>query len=194
MTGRLLSLLAIIVGIVLFAAQLPTRFDISPFPGSALHVKLHFGVRFAGDYIVEVVMPKAGNELDPGTETVPCEFSFIISNNDVVVHSQYVDAMNRESEFGWANTQQYRAGHAFHLRHGDYAATIRGSTCPTAAKRGASVTVSRVDREHILGSLIAFTVAAILLLAGVAGILIAAFRPGPKLATKVAEIAKRPSG
>ena len=95
MTGRLLSLLAIIVGGVLFAAQLPTRFDISPFPGSALHVKLHFGVRFAGDYIVEVVMPKAGNELDPGAETVPCEFSFIISKNDVVVHSQNVDAMNR---------------------------------------------------------------------------------------------------
>jgi len=179
MTSRLLSLVAIILGIVLFAAQLPTRIDISPLPGPTLHVKLHFGVRFAGDYIIEVVMPKVGNDLDLEAETVPCELSFIISKDDVVVHSQQIDAMNRRSESGWANTQQYQAGHAFRLSHGDYSATIQGSTCQVAAKRGASVTVSRVDREHILGSLIAFTVAAILFAAGVAGVLIAAFRPKP---------------
>jgi hypothetical protein len=33
------------------------------------------------------------------------------------------------------------------------------------------VTVARVDPEHILGSLIAFTIAAILVVAGVAGVL-----------------------
>jgi hypothetical protein len=180
MTSRLLSLLAIILGTLLFAAQLPTSFDISPLPGPTLHVRLHFGVRFAGDYFIQVVMPKVGNDLGLGPETVPCDLSFVISKDDVVVHSQNVDALNRQSEFGWANTQQYQAGHAFRLGHGDYAATIQGSgTCQAAATRGASVTVSRVYREHILGSLLAFFVASMLLVAGVAGVLIAVFRQGP---------------
>jgi hypothetical protein len=130
MKSKLLALLAIILGTVLFTIQLPTSSDISPLPGPTLHVRLRFNVRFAGDYFIQVVMPKVGNDLTLGPETLPCEFSFVISKDDLVVHSQNIGTMTRQSEFGWGNTQQYQAGDAFRLGHGDYAAIIQGGgTC-----------------------------------------------------------------
>jgi hypothetical protein len=128
-----------------------------------------------------VSMPKVGDEIGLDSETVPCELSFSIAKNDVIVHSQDADTMTRGSAIGWANTEQYQAGRAFHLDRGDYAVTIKGGNgCPTASTRGASVTVATVEREHILGSIVILLVASMLLVGGIAGLLVIEFQRRPR--------------
>jgi hypothetical protein len=179
-TLRRLSLALVILGATLISTELPPQVDSQPLPGPALKVRLAVAVRFGGDYYVEVIMPKVGDALGLETETVPCALSFQIVRDGSEILSQHVETITRESEYGWAHTQQYTAGRVFHLSHGTYDVTIAGGPqCPSAVARGASVTVAEQYKEHILGSLLRYLSARLLLVVGVVGLLISEFKGRP---------------
>jgi hypothetical protein len=182
MTRRLILLIIALLGAALWVAQLPSEIQVGPLPGQNLKVRLGVEVRFGGDYFVEVSMPKVGSAvaLEP-FDFIKCDLSLVIAKAGTEVQSQHIESMNRATEFGWANTQQYVGGPAFHLNHGMYDATIsNGGGCPAAAARGASVTIARQYREHILRSLLLHLVTWALILVGVVGLVILDLKRGPR--------------
>ena len=177
MKKRWLFLLLIIAGALLIVSQYPPHIDVAPFPASpAEKVRLELPVRLAGDYRVEVSMPKIDNKLGLGEETFPCDFLVSIEYGGHQIVSRHVDSISTASEFGWANIQTFIAGENFHLSHGTYDVTVTsGSACQVAATKGASITVGRFEREHILGSLLVDLLSIALLLVGVVGLMFSEF-------------------
>jgi hypothetical protein len=179
LTLRRISLALVILGGILFATELPPEIGVRPLPGPTLKVRLPVTVRFGGEYGIEITMPKVGDALALEFEMIPCDFSFTIDRDGSEILSQHVEAISRGSEFGWAHTQQYGAGRAFHLSRGTYDVTIvGGSACPSAFARGASVTVVEQYKERILESLLRYLSARFLLFAGLLGLLISEFKSG----------------
>lgn len=183
MKKRLLFLALTIIGALLRANQFPPHIDVLPFPAANAKVRLELPVRFAGDYQVEITMPNIDNKLDLGEETFPCDFLVSVGKNEHQAVSQHVESISVASEFGWGNTQTFDAGSMFHLGRGTYDVTITGGACPVAASRGASITVSRFETEHILGALIYWVFADSLILVGLVGLLFSelAWRPNRQL-------------
>jgi len=181
MTRRLVLLAAALLGAALWVAQLPSAVDVGPLPGQNLKVRLAVEVRFGGDYLVEVSMPKIGNGigLEPH-DPIKCDLSVVVAKAGTTVYSQHIDVMDRASEIGWAYTQQYVGGHSFHLSHGMYEATIfAAGGCPVASVRGASVTIAQEYKEHIVGSLLLIFVTWALIIAGVLGLVLLEVKRGP---------------
>jgi hypothetical protein len=171
MRRRWLFLALVVVGALLFANQFPPQVDVRPFPAPAASVRLELPVRFAGDYRVELSMPKVDDRLALRHERFPCDFLVSIEQEGQPAQSQHVESIRTASEFGWANTQTFVAGEDFRLGRGTYAATIAGgSGCQVATARGASITIARVERERILGDLLVWVVAVALILAGLLGL------------------------
>jgi hypothetical protein len=182
MTLRLLLLASALLGATLWVAQLPPDIQIGPLPGPNLEVRLGAGVKFGGDYFLEVSMPKVGNALalEP-IDVIKCDLSLVIEKAGIAVYSQHIETMNRASEIGWAHTQQYVGGRSFHLNRGTYDVTISdGGGCPAAAARGASVTIAREYSEHIVGGLLLTFVTWALMLAGILGLIILEIKRGPR--------------
>jgi len=120
----------------------------------------------------------------PGLEPhdfIKCDLSVVIAKAGTLVVSQHIDALDRRSEIGWAYTQQYVSGPSFHLNLGMYDATISAvGGCPSAAVRGASVTIAREYREHILGSLLLHVFIWVLILGAVLGLVILEVKRGAR--------------
>ena len=171
MEKRLLFLALTVVGALLLANQFLPHMDVLPLPAANAKVRFELPVWFAGDYRVEISMPKVDNKLTLSEEIFPCEFLVFVAQDEHQAVSQRIESMHTASEFGWANTQTFVAGNMFHLGHGTYDVTITGSgACPVAASRGASVTINRFETEHILGSVIAWMLAIVLTVVGLLGL------------------------
>lgn len=167
-----------IVGALLLANQFLPQIDVLPLPAANGKVRFKLPVRFAGDYRVEISMPKADNKLALSEETFPCDLIMSVAQGEHQVVSQRIESMHTASEYGWANTQTFVAGNMFHLGHGTYDVTITGSgACPVAASRGASVTINRFETEHILGSFIAWMLVTALILVGLIGLTFSESKP-----------------
>jgi len=175
---RLIFLAIALIGAAIWVAELPINEEAGPLPGRNLKVRLNVDVRFGGNYFVEVSMPKVGNTLahEP-LDIIRCDFYVTIAKAGTEVYSQHIETMSSATEIGWTYTQQYVGGASFRLDHGMYDATISaGEGCPVAAARGASVSVAREYKEHIVGSLLLNVFAWTLILVGVSGIVIDAKR------------------
>jgi hypothetical protein len=173
MTRRLILLVIIFIGASILWAQLPMDAQVAPFPGQNLKVRLNVNVRFGGDYLLSVSMPKLA---DISTESpqgvINCGLFVTISKAGDEIYSQHVESMMPGDDNGWAYTQQYVGGHYFHLNHGTYDATISaGNGCPAAAARGASVFFERKYSEHIVSSLLLNLLAWTLIILGVVGLI-----------------------
>lgn len=177
---RRVFLVGAILGGVLLATEEPPPIDVMPLPAPTQSVRMGLHIRAAGDYDLLVSMPKAGNELALTSEIAPCDLTVSISHNDTHVLSQDITAIVRHSEIGYQNTQQYAAERPFHLKSGTYDVTISGGQkCAVATARGASVTLEKQEREHILGSLLYALAARALLAVGVLGLIVMEFRRDP---------------
>jgi len=172
MKKRWLFLLLVATGVLLLAGQFQPHVDVMPLPVSTAIVRLELPVRFAGDYRVEVSMPKVDRKLTLSEEAFSCDFLVSVEKDGRSVVSQHVTSIRTASEYGFANTQSFVAGENFHLGHGTYEATVTGgSACPVATTRGASVTIARFETEHILGSFLIFLLAIALVLVGLIGLM-----------------------
>jgi len=177
---RLVLLAATFAGAILLALLFPTTTDVQPFPGPNLTVRLDVNSRFGGDYQIQLSLPIVGHDVDLRLETLPCEFTASIERDGVIVHRQRITNIVSISEIGWAHTRQYSAGESFQLNHGTYSATVVGGAgCPAATARGASVSIGKQEREHILGNVIQITVGAALLLVGLLGLIFGLFDRRP---------------
>jgi hypothetical protein len=184
MKKRLLFLVSLIAGALLLANQFPVRVRVMPLPAPSARVRLHLPVRFAGDYRIEISMPKMDDKLTLSEETHACDLLASIDQGGRQILSFHILTMRIASEFGWGNVQTFTAGQSFHLDHGEYDATIiGGGGCPVAAARGASITIGRFEREHILQDLLAQLLAVVFLLAGMLGLVFSEFvrRPNKPL-------------
>lgn len=181
MKKRCVFLLLVVAGGLLLAGQFPPRIEVMPLPASTAMVRLELPVRFAGDYRVEVSMPKVDNQLTIDEETFSCNFLVSIEADGHRVVAQNVTSMRTASEYGFGNTQAFVAGDEFHLGRGTYDTTITGaSDCPVATTRGASVTIARFETEHILGSLIVSALAMSLILVGLIGLMLSEYVRRPE--------------
>ena len=178
---RRVFLAVAILGGILLATEEPSPIDVLPLPASTQSVRMGLHIRADGDYDLLVSVPKVGNELALTSETVPCDLAISISHEDKPILSQVIASIVRHSEIGYQNTQQYAAERSFHLKSGTYDVTISGGQqCAVATARGASVTLEKQEREHILGSLLYTFAARGLLVVGVLGLIAMEFRRGPK--------------
>ncbi|MEN3113131.1 hypothetical protein ACFONG_16195 [Uliginosibacterium paludis] len=166
----------VIAAVLLEFSKFAPKIDVRPFPlAASARVRLELPVRFAGDYRIEVSTPKVDGNFRLNEKSFPCDILFTVQDGDNQIISRHADSISTASEVGWANTQTFVAGDNFRLGHGTYYVTITsGGACPIASARGASITVSRFEREHILGSLLIDLLAVLLLVSGVVGLL----RPG----------------
>jgi hypothetical protein len=173
---RLILLALAVTGAALLALELPPSTDVQPFPGPNLMARLELNSRFGGDYRIQLSLPIVRQDVGLSSETLPCEFTASIERGETKILSRRVDEIVLVSELGSAHTQQYSAGDSFHLTRGTYAATIvGGAECPAATARGASVSIEKQEREHILGSIVQTVAGAALLLVGLLGLLFGAF-------------------
>jgi hypothetical protein len=181
MMRRLMPLAITLIGVAVWVAALPTHVEVGPLPGQNLKVRLNVEVRFAGNYFVEVSMPKVANAQALGPlDVIKCDFSVVIARAGIEMHSQHIGSMNRGTDNGWSYTQQYVGGPSFRLNRGTYDATIStGAGCPDAAARGASVSIARQYSEHIAGSLLLNIFAWALILVGILGQIILDVKRAP---------------
>jgi hypothetical protein len=181
---RLILLGLAFFGATLLALQVPPVTDIQPFPGANLTVRLKLESRFGGDYRIQLSLPIVGQDAGLPSETFPCEFTASIERDGVNAQAQRIKSIVLVSELGWAHTRQYAAGDPFRLVRGTYYATIVGGAgCPAATARGASVSIEKQEREHILGSIAQTIAGAALLLVGLLGLIFGVFdrRPNKSL-------------
>jgi|SRR5271154_3392824 len=177
---RRLLLACSIVGGLLLAFEFPPDINVLPLPGANLTDKFSLRVPSAGDYDLLISMAKVGDHLGLKEETIPCDLSLRVDADGRQVASRSISAITLGSEYGYAHTQQYYAQQPFHLPSGEYDVVITGGAhCPAATARGASVTVERQEQEHILGSLLYYAAARLLLGLGLLGLIIQEFRRGP---------------
>src|SRR4051812_20379345 len=118
MKKRWMLLLLVVAGGLLLAGQSPTRIAVMPFPASTARVRLELPVRFAGDYRVEVSMPKVDDKLTLSEETFSCNFLVSVEADGHRVVSRHITSMRAASEYGFGNTQSFVAGQEFHLGRG----------------------------------------------------------------------------
>jgi len=82
--SRLVLLAAIAGGAAFLASDRPFDAGTWPLPGSQLSVRVPFKLHRAGDYFIEVTMPKANiDKIRVVDETLPCELSYSIETNGV---------------------------------------------------------------------------------------------------------------
>jgi hypothetical protein len=148
-TFRLVLLAVIAGGVAFLASDRPFDAGTWPLPGSQLSVRVPFKLRRAGDYFIEVAMPKASTDkMHVVDETLPCELSYTIETDGVSSQAQRVSTIKSTGEYGWANIVLYNASPAFHLRRGEYTITVIGGPgCVAARERGATITISEVVRQ-----------------------------------------------
>jgi hypothetical protein len=176
MKKRWMFLLLLVAGALLLAGHIPVHIDVRPFPASNATVRLELPVRFAGDYQITLSMPKVDKKLTLDEEVFPCDFLVSIEADGHPVLSRHVTSMRTASEYGFANTQSFVAGENLHLGHGTYDVSVTGgSACPVATSRGASVTIEKFQREHILGTLLTWVLAIVLILVGLIGLMFSEF-------------------
>jgi hypothetical protein len=79
--------------------------------GQNLEVRLGVEVRFAGDYFVEVSMPKVGSAVALAPfDFIECDLSLVIAKAGTKVHSQHIETMNRATESGWGLVRAWLRG------------------------------------------------------------------------------------
>jgi len=177
MVLRGILLVLAIIGGALLATEMPPSIDVLPLPASAQVVRMLLRVRFEGDYDLLISMAKIGNEVGLTSETVPCDLALRVDRHGRPVLSEAIHSITRHSEIGYQHTQQYSADQPFHLKAGTYDVSIAGGvSCVVATARGASVTIEKQEREHILGSLIRAFAARALIVIGLLGLIMLAFR------------------
>lgn len=159
---RLVLLAIIAAGAAFLVGDRPFDAGTWPLPGSQLSVRVPFKLRHAGDYFIEVTMPKASaDKIHAVDETLPCDLSYTIERDGLSNQTQRVNTIRSTGEFVWANVVLYDASSAFHLRPGEYAITVFGGAgCAAARERGATVALSEVVRgpteQYLLSTFVNF--------------------------------------
>ncbi len=178
---RLGLLLVIASGAAFLVADTPFDAGTWPLPAPNFSIRIPFKLRFPGDYLIELSMPRASaDQIHVVDETLPCDLSYTIEKDGASEKPRRISSVSSTGEYGWANVVLYQAGARFHLNRGDYIISIYGGLgCAAAASRGATVAIAedvRSPTEHYLFSTLVRTFALLALFGGLGVFAIIEFR------------------
>jgi hypothetical protein len=140
---RLGLVLIIACGAAFLVADTPFDAGTWPLPAPKLSIRIPFKLRFPGDYVIELSMPRASaDQIHVVDETLPCDLSYTIEKNGVPEQPRGISSVSSTGEYGWANVVLYQGGAPFHLNRGDYVISLYGGVgCAAASARGATVAI-----------------------------------------------------
>jgi hypothetical protein len=167
------------LGSALLFARRDSGFDTLPFPGVGLTVKMLAKVKTAGDYRINVSMPKADQALALAPETISCSLAVSIKEDGRPPINSEITSLSRYGEYGFARIQYYSGGR-LHLTPGEYVVEISSrDDCRAAMSRGATLSLEQEmihPTERFIGSVLAYWGGVLLLGAGLLGIILYEFK------------------
>jgi hypothetical protein len=137
-------LAVVVLGAVLLLLPRDAQFEIVPFPGPGLSVKLLADVRSSGQYYLRLDIPKADQALGLGADTISCPLVVTLTSQSGSPIRAELSSFARYGEFGFGKVQYYRGNTSWQLHAGEHTVEISSpGPCDTITQRGGAVSLEQ---------------------------------------------------
>ena len=173
---RCICIATLILGAIALLRPVETTFDILPFPGAGLHVKMAETIRAEGFYGLQLCMPVADDKIPLEAEIPTCLLLISMMGDQGPMIKEEIKVFRPASEFGFGRLRYYNSKQGWHLKPGGYNIEIESlQAAEEITKRGATLSLeadSMNTTESFLRRIFLAFAGKVLLIGGVVGLIL----------------------